>query len=195
MAKQRKRIVVYTTLSFIFIVGFLIVMSFMESRRLSHPLDDPQHGFTLFKPTSLPKELSITDERISTHTVKGSFTSIAYTLNLGTRDWIFNITEERTDTKNQKEATTSRSDFDPNSKNSTCIQKKSPRDQTYKLCHWTMWDLSVYDIKFIKDNTSVRALLPTEFDKPYSLNEIDSFVDSFKKSEPKKNIQINNNTI
>lgn len=103
--------------------------------------------------------------------------------------------ETRADPLDKKEIVTQDSNFSNKSQEPSCTQRLTAKKQSYRLCHWMTGDVSSYEIRFIKHETYVRSLLPGSLEKPYSLEELDTYVDSFKRSEPKKNVEIKNNTI
>ncbi|HUC89183.1 MAG TPA: hypothetical protein VMR45_00090, partial [Patescibacteria group bacterium] len=67
----------------------------------------------------------------------------------------------------------------------TCMEEVSSKGQQYRLCHWLDYEkISVYEVKLIKQGVLIEATFPTTPQEPILLNELGTFVDSFKPGNP-----------
>lgn len=159
----------------------------------AHPLSDSKVGFQMYVPTKLPGNLSITAKRINIRHAKfyssekgnpESLATVSVEMNLRREDWVYDIGESRAGQDNASYTWTALRNYDPNSKEPTCIQRKSPSGQSYRLCHWTDYDrISVFEVNFNKKGTNIETTFPVTLDKPITSEDLDSYVDSFKKAD------------
>lgn len=153
--------------------------------RTNDPLVDKQQGFQVLMPKSLPGGQKITGQRINVwheRTEEGIPTrkiqSLSVGMNLRKEDWVYAIREYRAFSD---EGTKTRPrNYDATSIRPTCIQQTSSRRTTYRLCHWTDYGrISVFEVRFVRQQTYIWTTFPTTLQKPISLKEIDKYVDSF----------------
>jgi len=53
----------------------------------------------------------------------------------------------------------------------------------YRICHWIDYGrIDVHEVKFTKSATFINIQIPSSINEPISLQQIDQFVDSFKKA-------------
>lgn len=160
----------------------------------AHPLSDPTVGFRMYIPTEIPGGLRITGKRITVHHASfygpqrgalNRLVDVGVDMNLRKGNWVYSIQESRAGTDYTNDTSTALRNYDLNSKEPTCTQRKSPKGQSYRLCHWTDYGrISVFETKFIKGDTYIDTTFPVALDKPISVDELDKYVDSLKRADP-----------
>lgn len=142
-------------------------------------------GFKLqyYQPTKLPLGIKITDKRVVINYFDGKFYGTSVDLNFRTEDWVYSIQETKTNSNNAKYISTDLENYDPNSIGVTCKQEISDLGQQYRLCHWIDYGkISVYEIKFIKNETFIETEFPSTLEQTISVAAISNYVDSFVKA-------------
>lgn len=139
-------------------------------------LFNPSVGFTYYEPSYLPPHVSVKAKR---KYFGPSLTQIEQ--NFRTEDWVYSIREYSTN--NSPKITsigTADQNYNPQSPKPTCSILASPAKVRYRVCHWIDYGrIDVHEIKFVKGNTFINALLPTTLDDHLSTEDINKFVDSF----------------
>lgn len=159
--KKRKWPYILTFL--ILVIGYVIFRQF-----------NPSIGFNYYEPSYLPPNVSIKAQRVSI--TRGD---IQVEQNFRTEDWVYSIREY----KAGEPIGTADQNYDPQSIKPTCSLRTSPAQMQYRICHWVDYGrIDVHEVKFIKDGTFIDTQIPSSIDKPISLQQIDQFVDSFKKA-------------
>lgn len=169
----------------IFLVVVLCVAYVKWHNRAADPLLDKQQGFQVLMPKSLPSGQKITGQRINIWHQRDEegiptrkIESLSAELNLRKEDWVYAIREYRAFSD---EGTKTRlTNYDATSVQPTCIQQTSLQRTTYRLCHWIDYGrISVFEVKFVKQQTYIWTTFPTTLQKPISAQELDEYVDSF----------------
>jgi hypothetical protein len=146
----------------------LVVMGFIIFR-----LINPSVGFKYFEPSYLPSNVSIKAKRIS---ITRGYTQVEQ--NFRTEDWVYSISEY----KAAVPIGSADQNLDAQSIKPTCNLQVSPLGMSYRVCHWIDYGrINVHEVKFIKEGTFVNVQIPTTLQEQISINQIDKFVDSFKK--------------
>ena len=153
----------------------------------THPLSNSKFGFQLYRPTQLPSGFHIREKRIDIVKPDGEFLGIQAEMNFRTVDWVYTIQESKANTGASPDSnitTTKLNNYDPKSTGFTCGQQRSPKGQSYRLCHSVDYGkISVFETNFIKDNTYISTRFPTTTDKVVSIDQINAYVDSFVKAK------------
>jgi hypothetical protein len=132
-------------------------------------------GFTHFYPEYIPGGNSIKAQRMSLYKDKRPNST---ELNFRIEDWVYSIAEWKDD---DDTIGTAKQDYDNTSAKPTCSVKTSQQKMPYRLCHWIDYGyIDVYQVRFIKKDTFIRAMIPGKLTNKISENDIDKFVDSFK---------------
>lgn len=184
----------------------IIVPTRNQEWKDAHPLSDPHVGFQMYTPTKLPEGFRITGKRISVSSAHfydkkngdpHKPERVTLEMNLRTEDWVYSIRELRvgiySDSKNDIASTVN--NYDPTSTKPSCTNRTSGQGREYRLCHWVDYGrISVFEVKFIEENTLIETTFPASLQKPIESNEIDTFVDSFQKADP-EGIELSIDTI
>ncbi len=153
----------------------------------THPLSNSKYGFQFYQPTQLPSGFHITEKRIDIVKPDGEFLGIQAEMNFRTVDWVYTIQESRANTSASPVSNTTATkldNYDPKSVGFTCEQQRSPKGQSYRLCHSVDYGkISVYETSFIKDKTYISTRFPTTTDKVVPIDQINTYVDSFVKAK------------
>lgn len=190
LSKIQKRVVGVAAVVIVFCVGAAVpaIHSVRRAWLDVHPLSDPVAGFTMLQPTALPLGIKITDRRLSMDHDSQTHKTIKYVsaeLNFRTEDWVYSIYESKLEAGAADETVTDLRNFDQSSVLPTCTQGTSPKGQIYRLCHWIDYGrISVYEVKNIQQGVYIRTMFPASLQKPITIKQVDSYVDSFKPIDP-----------
>lgn len=134
-------------------------------------ITNPHIDFTYFEPSYLPPNTTINAKRIVvTHS------RIFVEQNFRTEDWVYAIDQY----KAEEPVGSAEQNFDAESIKPTCDLRITPEGVGYRVCHWIDYGrINVYEVRFIKEGTFVNAKIPTTLDQHVSMEQIDTFVDSF----------------
>lgn len=135
-------------------------------------------GTTYLSPSYLPPGVTIAKKILFHNTVYPSLSSIV--LSFRNVDNVYAIYQGMAD-QPIAEATTSLTNFDSTSIKPTCRQMNTQKNQSYRLCHWVDYGTySVFETTMMIDHRWVQAKINTTPDKPFSVDDISRFVDSFE---------------
>ncbi len=152
----------YILLFFVLAIGYVIFRFF-----------NPSVGFTYYEPSYVPANISVKTKRISI--TRGN---VQVEQDFRTEDWVYSISEYKSD----ESIGDAKQNYDPKSITPTCEIRISPVKTQYRLCHWIDYGkIDVHEIKFIKNGTFIDAQIPTELKDQITVDQLDTFVDSFKK--------------
>lgn len=150
----------------------------------THPLSDPKYGFQFYQPTQLPPGIHIADKEIDIVKPDGEFLGIDAVMSFRTVDAVYSVTESRADTGDKPAVITKLNNYNPKSTGWTCRQQRSPKGQSYRLCHSVDYGrISAFSVNFIKDKTFISTDFPTTTDTVIPINQINTYVDSFVKAK------------
>jgi hypothetical protein len=111
----------------------------------------------------------------------GKIYGVQAAINLRPVDWVYAIRESKS---TGPPPVVSAQNYDPNSVKPTCSQENTGK-HSYRLCHWIDYGtITVYEIKFVQDNTYIDAEIPFEMAGHISVSSLNSFVDSFVPATP-----------
>ncbi len=180
----KKRSVKKTIL--IFIAGLIVIFLVVGWYSSTHILSNPKYGFQFYQPTQLPSGIHITQKRIDVVNPDGKFLGLNAEMDFRTVNWVYEIQESRAGSANSPSistVTTKLANYDPTTAGFTCEQQKSPKGQSYRLCHSIDYGkISNFGINFIKDKTYISTNFPESVGKVIPISQINTYVDSFVKA-------------
>ena len=134
---------------------------------------NPNVGFTYYEPAYVPPNVAIEARRIN---ITPRSTMVEQ--DFRTVDWVYEIQEY----KAAGSIGTAEQNYDPKSVKPTCDILTSPAKQQYRLCHWIDYGrIDVHQVIFIKNGTYVRSEIPTTVQQQITIQQINKYVDSFKR--------------
>lgn len=153
-------------LIFVFtVVAFIVFRSF-----------NPSVGFKYFEPAYLPADTSIKARRI----VINKYVPASVGQNFRTEDWVYSIIEDKAE--NYSDIGTADQNYDEKSIKPTCVIDSSPNNMRYRICHWIDYGrIDVHEASFIKEGTFIYSQIPTKTSQRISVEDIEKYIDSFKR--------------
>lgn len=137
---------------------------------------NPTLGFKYFEPAYLPPHVQVIEKRVS---ITRGHASVQQ--NLRAVDWVYAINEYKAGTLGYTQQVVEEN-YDPTSVKPTCHAAQTAAGMQYRVCHWIDYGfINVHEVKFIKEGTQVRALIPTKVSQGIPIPQIEKFVDSFER--------------
>lgn len=156
------------------LLGILII-ALVVATYIIFRLFNPSVGFKYYEPSYLPLDVSVKAKRIS---IARGYIQVEQ--NFRREDWVYSIREDKADGFHT--IGTADQNYDDKSVKPTCFINSSPANMRYRLCHWIDYGrIDVHEVSFIKEGTFVYSQIPTTTSQQISTQDIEKYIDSFKR--------------